>query len=487
VKKCASCSKDLPDAALHCVFCGAKQPPAPATTGGLAKTVMGSYSANDVMEQLKGGPAPRSGPGPTAPYGAQVPPRSAPGPTPGAPYAPPGSPRPVPGLTPAPPGATPMPPPGPGPAAPRPLPGVPAISSAAPTLYAAGPAPAGPQGGFGGPGPTPGPSGPNAKTVALSPPGGPAAPAGPAAPVAGAFKAGPGPVPFAPMPPSSPAPPPPLPAPMPQPYLSSRAADRSGRPVEPWKDSLRHQMFLWGVVLLAVFATPLTVDPLAFNWDTILHGTDDKAKLLPLIMAAVGLLGLLLALIPTSPAPRGLLAGLLGLAGIAAPLVLGEVTEWRLLATLGGTLLLIPGLLIREEYRESLLPRFMVTIGVLAVLVPMLLPENDRLPLVDLFKAAIDQSGKAKVSPLLDIAFIVLVVMTLLAWLPAPASGGAKVFAWILLLWPAVTLLSKLVLADQIVDAATKTPNSVVLWAVATAYEVLIGYGFASAIGKRLE
>ena len=33
VKKCASCTKDLPDAALHCVFCGAKQAPAPACAG----------------------------------------------------------------------------------------------------------------------------------------------------------------------------------------------------------------------------------------------------------------------------------------------------------------------------------------------------------------------------------------------------------------------------------------------------------------------
>ena len=51
VKKCASCTKDLPEAALHCVFCGAKQPPAPAVQPGLAKTAFG-YS-NEMMEQLR--------------------------------------------------------------------------------------------------------------------------------------------------------------------------------------------------------------------------------------------------------------------------------------------------------------------------------------------------------------------------------------------------------------------------------------------------
>ena len=52
MKKCASCTKDLPEAALHCVFCGAKQPPAPAVQPGLAKTAFG-YS-NEMMEQLWG-------------------------------------------------------------------------------------------------------------------------------------------------------------------------------------------------------------------------------------------------------------------------------------------------------------------------------------------------------------------------------------------------------------------------------------------------
>src|ERR1041385_1528255 len=51
VKKCSNCSKDLPEAALHCVFCGAKQAAAPAVQPGLAKTAFG-YSANEVMQQL---------------------------------------------------------------------------------------------------------------------------------------------------------------------------------------------------------------------------------------------------------------------------------------------------------------------------------------------------------------------------------------------------------------------------------------------------
>jgi hypothetical protein len=283
---------------------------------------------------------------------------------------------------------------------------------------------------------------------------------------------------------------PPVPMPLPQlntpPYLSTRSAARTGRPIEPWKDSLRLMMFLWGGALLLVFVTPLVIDPPAFNWDLIIN-SDGKAKLPPLIMAAVGLLAIVLALIPTSPAPRGLIAGSLGLVGIAIPLVLAEVTAWKALVPLAGMLFLIPGLLIREEYRESILPRIMVTLGVIAVLLPWLVPEQSKLPLVELFKQAIDAPGKAKVLPLLELAYIMVIVLTLLAWLPTPASGGAKVFAWILLLWPALMTLTRLTLADKIVDAVTKTPGEVLAWAAGTAYAVLVGYGFATVLGKKLE
>ena len=89
MKKCVSCVKDLPDAALHCVFCGAKQPaggpaaaaptggpaaPAPGGGGLQAKTVMG-WQAADVLAGLQGKPTLvpgdlRAGPPPAAPPSA---------------------------------------------------------------------------------------------------------------------------------------------------------------------------------------------------------------------------------------------------------------------------------------------------------------------------------------------------------------------------------------------------------------------------------
>src|SRR5688572_26587929 len=57
-KRCAHCSKDIPQVAQHCVFCGQKQPQQAPTE---AKTMLG-YSVADIMG---GKPAP--GPAPMAP------------------------------------------------------------------------------------------------------------------------------------------------------------------------------------------------------------------------------------------------------------------------------------------------------------------------------------------------------------------------------------------------------------------------------------
>jgi len=115
----------------------------------------------------------------------------------------------------------------------------------------------------------------------------------------------------------------------PVPAYLQRGAGRTGRPIEPWKDSLRLMMFLWGAALLAVFATPLdTSGGMLFNWNLILDG-DGTAKLPPLMLAAVGLLSMSVAAIPMQPAARGLIATLLGLAGLVVPIALIGVPPFR--------------------------------------------------------------------------------------------------------------------------------------------------------------
>lgn len=252
-------------------------------------------------------------------------------------------------------------------------------------------------------------------------------------------------------------------------------------------------MFIWGGLLLLAFVVPMSIDPMGFQWDLIIDG-EGKQKLAPLILASAGLLSVVLAMIPTSPPPRGLMAGLLGLVGYVVPALLalssGEFGLGQIMYMLMmvGYILLVPGLLLRSEYRESILPRLFVTIGVLCILAMYLVPVNDDIGLVRVFKALIDAPGKGKVLALIMLLPIVYAIVSLLVWLPAPSSGAGKVMAWLWITLPAVTAYAGLLLKGGIGEAVKASPNQALLsWVPMSAYLVLLGYGFATVIGKKLE
>jgi hypothetical protein len=434
----------LPEAALHCVFCGAKQPPAPAVQPGLAKTAFG-YS-NEMMEHLKSQAPPSSGPG------QYVPP-------PPPPYQPPPQQRHPPS----------QPPYGGGLA--------PGANANAATMFV--------QGGPPGASPQPPQNQAAFMQTAVSPPQH--------------------------QPQYQPQYPQPVPQPMAPPmsgmgiqgpnhgyspqalgqaqaqYLGGAArVHNANAPIEPWKDALPIVMIAWGIATLVAFAVPLSIHPLVFNWDMIIHG-EGAQKLPMLVVAALGLLGVVIGAIPMSPLPRGILAALLGISTVVVPLaVLGAAPPWQLLVPLVGIGLLIPGQLLRNEYVESTLARVLVTLGVIGVLLPLLIPEHGQIPLVSLLKAVIN--GNIHSDTVLALATIVFVVVNLLAWMPGPATAGGKVFAWIWILAPfIVTGISLGANASQIPDVIKQSPATLVAWVPMTTAAAFIGYGLATVFGKQLE
>jgi short subunit fatty acids transporter len=84
---------------------------------------------------------------------------------------------------------------------------------------------------------------------------------------------------------------------------------------------------------------------------------------------------------------------------------------------------------------------------------------------------------------------LVIAVMSLLAWMPGPATGGAKVFAWLLILWPTlITQIAMLAVGGHVADAIKHSPFQATMeWVPVAAYFVLVGYGLATVIGKQLE
>jgi hypothetical protein len=114
-----------------------------------------------------------------------------------------------------------------------------------------------------------------------------------------------------------------------------------------------------------------------------------------------------------------------------------------------------------------------------------------------MFKALIDAPGAAKIDPALALGEVAIAALSLLAWLPGPVTGGAKLWAWLLILWALLVQMTALIIGG-LGEAIIASPNAtLVAWiaggastaavAIGSAYLVLIGYGLASVVGKQLE
>ena len=497
MKKCASCSKDLPDAALHCVFCGAKQSPAPAQQAGLAKTVMGNFSAQELLAQMR------------QPGSPGVPPANLPS---AAPYSPAPAQQP------------------PAPVAPQPSP-QPVHVASAPTMFDTSAAAR--------PGPQPGPGAPRGNVDATMMPQGFNANAGAFNPNA---NANPHPNPQAPRgnldatmmpqnynaaaaiqqiqaqaaaqaaapphaqdPGHGPAPGPalggaqvfgPSSGPIPQ-YANLPAAAPAPTPGHipptrvPGADPLRGVglwSLLFGILLVLYFVTPLSLSPLTFSFAQFGTIFDQPVGLMLifLIIPVIGVLAILFGLLPMGTAAKGAAAGALGIAGLAIFLAFADHVEWQHLASELGIVVLLAGLVIRGGYPSSLVARILVTIGALAVLAPELIPVGGGgVPLVAEFQALSDLPVMGMVTGFVGLFRLVLVIAALLAWLPGPGGGGAKIFYWGIL----VTFVASSVI--HVVDAsgadAFQTPAALLEWAPMVALYGLASYGIGALLGKTTE
>lgn len=465
------------------MFCGAKQAPAPVPGAQQqqAKTVLG-YQAGDVVKELQrqGVNIPRPGGGSNPPMG-NAPIGTAPT------MARPGGPMPQ----------APMPPP---PAAVPP--------SQAKTVFIAGgqgpgaPAPHGaaPMGGGYQP-----PSAPMQMPNYPPPPPNyppPAAPmpmsSSPSSPVVMPnYHAPSAPVPMQGyQPPSAP-----IPAPLPSPpsgpaaappYLASQTALRASRPVEPFTDGLKLVLLSFGILLLGAFATPLSTDPMLFHWNAIIDAPG-VAKLYGLMLVATGALSLVIALMPLAAIPRGAIAAGIGVFIIMTPIIqAGAIGPWQELVRTIATIGLVGGLLVRHEYREAMLGRLLTTIGAVAVLAIYLIPVGGGdPPLIGMFKAIVDApKAEMKIGAIVLLLPAVLAIVSLLCWLPAPSSAGAKPLAWAWIVYPAVAVVALGLLASggDVAGWIKHSPfGALMAWVPAAAAAAFAGYGVATIAGKSLE
>ena len=421
------------------------------------------------------GPPPGYGPGPGGPgpgpggYGGPPPGY---GPGPGGPGGPP------PGYGPGPGG----PPPGYGPGPGGPPPGY----GGPPPGY--GPGPGGPPPGYGGPPPGygPGPGGPGGgPTPPPGPFGGPPAgygpgPGGPPGYGPGGYPGGQA-MPYNRHPETEPV------RALRPPYLAS---DAGRPPIEPWAESLKTLMLVFGVLLVACFVAPWKVLPgeTVFSWTLLgADGMPASAKILPILLATTGVLAVVLGALPLATLIRGFAAAGVGL----APVVYGAVAPpfaWQELLGVIGAVTLVSGLLVRSQYTGAMLGRIMATVGAVCVLLPLLVPEGGAVPLVEAFKALGSNHTLPAIAMILP---ALLALVSMLVWLPPPGQAGTHIIAWIIIVLPLVTGILGWLQAgeDAGIGATLKVNLDGILYMpmAAMAWTALVGYGVATVAGKQLE
>lgn len=554
LKKCVNCQNDLPNSAVHCVFCGAKQPKPPFANPANNKTMMGYPGlAADLAKAKEGAGSQPGGDAPPSPYGetvpvealrknSQPPPSGAPipnpasmatappswqGPPPGrSPSQAPGPGGPPPGYGPPPGGPPPGyggPPPGPGGPPPARPPGGPPPGYGQPPPPGYGPPPGGPgpgPGGYGppasggppppgGPGYGPRPGGPGPGPGGYGPPGGPGygqtpppgyGPGGPGGPPG----YGPPPGGYGPAAPGMPG----------SPHGARRGGDFDPRPetelvrplrhpytpgapgaatFEPWAESIKTLLLVYGVLLVACFVAPWAVGggQTTFSW-TLIGAPGAAAKLPPLLIVSTGVIAVVLGVVPLATAARGIACLVMGLAAVV---VLSTVPsfDWRGLLGLIGASSLIGGLLLRSQYTMATLGRLLTTIGVVLLLALYLIPEGGQVPLVSMFKQLGAAPGKAKVAVIVGglsggLLPLLFLLVCLLVWLPGPGSAGAGILAWIAILYPVASALILLLVGGDIGATLKSSLSAVVYIPLATsAWLAFAGYGLASFSGKSLE
>ncbi len=393
MKRCVSCQREIPEPAMHCVFCGSRQE--------LQKTLMG-YAPGDAWKGRAASPSQGA-------YGG-----------PGVPAAPPQSPT------------------------------LPAAHAPGSSPHAFGPSSYGP-----GPyGPPPGPPGQS------GPFGGPAVPPAPApVPVAPSWSGGP----------------------MAQPAWTPLA---SYAPFEPWQRAVRVVCLVFGLILVVTFLAPRSFEPLVFGWD-VLRSALSASAIAAVAVAALGLLAAVLALLPVSTAARATVAAAAGVGAEVMAIAVAPAVEWRLAAYVLGVLLVAGGMLLRAQYRASMLARVATTIGALSLLLPHVVPVADQVPLVTTARALGQTPGIHILAPIiiLAVALAALVAMVVV-WLPPTTSAVGTVLAWLIIALP-VALLAVPVLADP--DVLGRDPQNGYFLASVLATRVLAAYGLASLAGKALE
>jgi len=227
------------------------------------------------------------------------------------------------------------------------------------------------------------------------------------------------------------------------PFLASKALAEDIHPTEPGRAEMRLAAILGGIVLTALWAVPVTFAPLAFAWQSAAPLTGA-----PRVFAFYApVAGLLLVGLGAAPVPYrvralgALVLGMVPIIGAVGGLGPLEATRGWPGALLSVGFILLPGALVhRANYRASVLARMLVALGLVLVLAWMFVPGGSGF-LPAMIRGF--SSTRGIVQSVVMIGALLLVVASLLAFMPSATTGGAgKTGRLLLLARPALAAAS---------------------------------------------
>ncbi len=274
-------------------------------------------------------------------------------------------------------------------------------------------------------------------------------------------------------------------------YLASDSLARAATPTDPWGETTKTLLLVYGVLLIACFVAPWAVGvETVFSW-TLLKAPSFAAKLLPLLIMGTGVGAIALGTIPMAGSVRGIAAAILGGLPIIALTVVPNF-KWQALLGGMGAALIVVGLLLRSQYTTSMLGRLVASIGVVIILALYLIPAAGNVPIIGLFKALGQQPvqhhiilGQGLGGGLVP---LVLTLLALLVWLPGPGNAGTGVLAWVIILYGVVAPIALLLLGGNIGPTLKAALAPIIYRPVAASgWLAFAGYGGSMILGKSLE
>ncbi len=278
-----------------------------------------------------------------------------------------------------------------------------------------------------------------------------------------------------------------------------RAPEPSGNETI-WDDALTTQMLVFGVLLVACFVAPWSIGEgsTTFAWSILtVSGAAVTAKILPLLLVGTGLISVVVGALRPNNTTRALIAAAIGITPLVFLIGTSKPFRWQLLVAMIASLILVVGLIARSRHTQSMLARILVTLSVLAILALYLIPQNDAIPLKGLLDQLANMPGKAKVLPVIGFAAsgiamglipLFLTLLCLLVWMPSSSRAATPFLIWALLLWPLIASIVALALSEDILATAKASISAVLYFPLAgVAWMVLASFGIAGVIGEQIE